>query len=66
MDRFSENIFITNVTDDEFCFSYKAAVSDALVTFLLNFGDEIKVINPQNLKEMIVNRAEKVINMYKS
>lgn len=66
VDRFSENIFITNVTDDEFCFSYKAAVSDALVTFLLNFGDEIKVINPQNLKEMIVNRAEKVINMYKS
>ncbi|MBR3908425.1 MAG: WYL domain-containing protein [Clostridia bacterium] len=66
VDRFSENIFITNVTDDEFCFSYKAAVSDALVTFLLNFGDEIRVINPQNLKEMIVNRAEKVINMYKS
>ena len=66
VDRFSENIFITNVTDDEFCFSYKAAVSDALVTFLLNFGDEIRVINPQNLKEMIANRAEKVINMYKS
>ena len=65
-DRFSENIFITNVTDDEFCFSYKAAVSDALVTFILNFGDEIKVIKPQGLKEMIVNRAEKVINLYKN
>jgi predicted DNA-binding transcriptional regulator YafY len=65
VDRFSENIFITNVTEDEFCFSYKAAVSDALVTFILNFGDEIKVIKPQSLKEMIVNRAEKVINMYK-
>lgn len=66
VDRFSENIFITNVTDDEFCFSYKAAVSDALVTFILNFGDEIKVIKPQGLKEMILNRAEKVINLYKN
>lgn len=66
VDRFSENIFITNVTEDEFCFSYKAAISEALVTFIMNFGDSVEVIKPQSLKEMIINRSEKILKMYKN
>ncbi len=65
-DRFSENIFITNVTENEFCFSYEAAISEALVTFIMNFGDGIKVLKPQKLKNMIANRAEKVLEIYKN
>ena len=65
-DRFSQDIFITNVTDNEFCFSYKAAISEALVTFILNYGEDIKVIKPLELKEMIVSRAEKILNLYKT
>lgn len=65
-DRFSENIFITNVTEDEFCFSYKAAVSEALVTFIMNFGEGIKVIAPESLKCMITNRAKKILQMYEN
>ncbi len=64
-DRFSENIFITNVTDDEFCFTYKAAISDALVTFLLNFGDSIKILKPQILKDMMLKRVNNVLEIYK-
>lgn len=66
VDRFSENIFITNVTENEFSFSYKAAISEALVTFILNFADNIKVKSPQTLKSMIKERAEKVLNLYKN
>lgn len=65
-DRFSENIFITNVTENEFCFSYEAAVSEALVTFIMNFGDGIKVIKPQVLCDMITERAQKVLQVYKN
>lgn len=65
-DRFSENIFITNVTENEFCFSYKAAVSEALVTFILNFGDSIKVIKPESLKSMVKERINKVLDLYKN
>lgn len=65
-DRFTENIFITNVTENEFCFSYKAAVSDALVTFILNYGDSIKVLKPQNLADMVISRAKKVLNLYEN
>lgn len=64
-DRFSESIFITNVTEKEFCFSYKAAVSEALVTFIMNFGEAIKVIKPKALKDMIIKRAEEILNIYK-
>lgn len=65
-DRFSENIFITNVTENEFRFSYKAAISEALVTFIMNFGDSIKVISPESLKQDIITRAEKILKVYKN
>jgi predicted DNA-binding transcriptional regulator YafY len=65
-DRFSENIFITNVTEDEFCFSYKAAISEALVTFILNFGDSIKVVKPKELQNMVQERIKKVLDLYKN
>ena len=63
-DRFSENIFITNVTDNEFCFSYNAAISEALVTFILNFGNSIKVVKPESLKIMVKERIKKVLDLY--
>lgn len=64
-DRFSENIFITNVTETHFCFSCEAAVSEALVTFIMNFGDGIEVAKPQELRDMIAMRAEKILEVYK-
>ena len=63
-DRFSENIFITNVTENEFCFSCEAVLSEALVTFIMNFGDGIRVIKPQQLKDMITDRAKKILQVY--
>lgn len=66
LDRFSENIFITNVTESEFSFSYKAAVSEALVTFILNFGDSVKVLKPESLKNMVKERINKVLNLYEN
>ncbi len=64
LDRFSENIFITKADENEFTFSYKAAISEALVTFILNYGDNIRVIKPEALKNMITKRVEKVLNLY--
>lgn len=66
IDRFSENIFITKVTENEFNFSAKAALSEALVTWIINFGENIRVARPEKLKDMITERAEKVLNMYKN
>ncbi len=66
LDRFSENIFITNFDGEYFDFSYKAAISEALVTFIINYSDDIKVIKPESLKNMVVNRVEKVLKLYEN
>lgn len=64
-DRFGENIFITNVTDTHFDFTVKAAVSDGLVTWIMNYGSDIEVITPAELRKKIADRAEKVLEVYK-
>lgn len=64
LDRFSERIFIKKVTDDEFCFTVKAALSDALVTWIINYGSNLRVNSPELLKEMVKERAKTVLKNY--
>ena len=64
-DRFGDKIFITNVTDKTFDFTAKAAVSDALATWIMNYGANIEVIIPTELRDKIKNRAEKILEIYK-
>lgn len=66
LDRFSEEIFIKNVTEDEFSFSVKAAITPGTVTWIMNYGDLIKVIKPQKLCLMIKERAEAIIKNYEN
>lgn len=63
-DRFSEEIFIKNVTEEQFSFSVNAAVSDALVTWIINYGSDILVESPDELKEKIIKRARDVLEIY--
>lgn len=63
-DRFSENIFIRNVTDTHFNITVKAVESPALVTWIMNYGDGIEVLAPDSLKELIINRTKSILNLY--
>ena len=63
-DRFGNDIFITNVTDTHFDFTVKAAISDGLVTWVMNYGDEIEVIKPESLRNKIKERAKKIFDVY--
>ena len=63
--RFGDSIFITNVTGETFDFDVKAAVSDALVTWIMNYEDKIEVITPTELRDKIVSRAETMLKIYK-
>lgn len=64
-DRFGDKIFITNVTDKTFDFTAKAAVSDALATWIMNYGANIEVITPTELRQKIIDRAERILEIYK-
>jgi len=63
-DRFSENIFIKKVTDTHFEITVKAAISEALVTWVINYGENLKVLKPQILQDMVKQRAQKVLQNY--
>ena len=63
-DRFGEDIFIKKVTDEDFCFTVRAALSDALVSWVISYGDRVKVLEPQILRDMVVNRTENVLGLY--
>ena len=64
-DRFGDGIFVTNVTDTHFEIDVKCAVSEALCTWLMGYGDEIEVISPQMLRDKILARTEKIKKLYK-
>lgn len=63
-DRFGDNIFITRVTDTHFCFSAEVTVSQALVTHIMNYGNKMEVLSPQSLREMTLNRAKEILELY--
>lgn len=64
IDRFGENIFVRNLTETHFTFSAPAAVSDALVTWIINYGEKIRVLSPDILREMIIKRADSILGLY--
>lgn len=63
-DRFGEDIFIKKVTDEDFCFTVRAALSNALVSWVISYGDRVKVLEPQILRDMVIGRTEKVLGLY--
>ena len=63
-DRFGENIFVKNVTEQQFEFTVKAALSEAIVTWIINYGENLKVKKPQELREMVKKRALTVLKNY--
>lgn len=65
IDRFGENIFVSNVTETHFEFSAQCAVSHGLVSWLAGFGSDIEVLSPQTLREMMRERGEKIADLYK-
>lgn len=66
LDRFGENVFITDITEEGFGFKINAVLSDALVTWIINYGEKLRVTKPDELIDMIKNRAQKVLENYKN
>lgn len=63
-DRFGENIFIKNKTEESFGFTVEAAISDALVSWIISYSTRLQVVKPQELKDMVKKRAEDVLKIY--
>ena len=65
VDRFSDEVFVTNVTDEGFEINVECAVSHGLCSWLAGFADDVEVLSPDILREMMIERAKKIENLYK-
>lgn len=65
VDRFGDSIFVTNVTDTHFEITVQCAVSHGLVSWLAGFADDIEVLSPEKLRDMMSERAKKILKLYK-
>ena len=64
IDRFSEHIFIRSFSGDYFTFSVKALLSEGLTGWLLQFGKDIEVLEPQALRYSLRERAMQLAALY--
>lgn len=65
-DRFSGRFSVSNVTENCFCFTVKAAVSEGLISWIAGFGAAIRVIEPESLKNGVKNRAREILRLYEN
>ena len=64
MDRFGARIPLKAVDSNHFETIIEAAVSDGLVSWIMNFGDKIKVISPDTLADSVKQKAQLIAQVY--
>lgn len=64
MDRFGEKINLTAVDGSHFETVINVAVSDGLVSWLMTFGDKIKVVSPRSLADSVKAKAIAITGVY--
>lgn len=64
LDRFGENITLRKCGEDTFSLRTNAFINDGLVSWIMQFGDGIKVISPQRLGDMVTEKAKRICELY--
>ena len=64
LDRFGENITLRKCGNNTFSLRTEAFINDGLVSWIMQFGDGIKVITPQELGDMVFEKAKKICELY--
>lgn len=64
MDRFGAKIPLTAVDTNHFETTFSAALSEGLVSWLMKFGAQIKVLAPQSLADAVREKAAAIAALY--
>lgn len=64
MDRFGTRIPLVAVDFNHFETKINAAVSDGFVSWIMQYGDKIKVLEPQYLADMVRDKAKLIYSKY--
>ena len=66
IDRFGQDVLMRPVAGEEaFDVTVKVAVSPVFLTWVMNFGGDIKIISPDYVIDQQIELAEKTLEQYK-
>lgn len=66
IDRFGKNIPLKAVDLDHFETVIHPAVSDGFASWIMQYGEDIEVVEPEHLRQTISEKAEKILKIYSS
>ena len=64
IDKFGDKLFLRPNDDNTFTFSTKVNISEGLISWLMQFGGDIEVIQPTELKENLIERIKGIAKLY--
>lgn len=64
VDRFGTETIMTPVDEEHFSFTVKVSVSPLFLTWVMNFGTDMKILSPQSVIDEFVGMAKKTIEQY--
>lgn len=64
VDRFGQETIMTPEDDEHFTFTVKVSVSPLFLTWVMNFGTDIKILSPQCVIDELKDLALKTIEQY--
>lgn len=64
IDRFGEKCSMKPFDEEHFIAKIDVAVTDGLVSWIMQYGDKIKVRSPRELKNMIIDKTNSILAQY--
>ena len=64
MDRFGTETRICRVDEEHFQATINVVVSNNFLGWLIGLGDDIKIVGPENVLQMIQERVQSLTKMY--
>lgn len=65
LDRFGENVHLMKgENDNSFKVRFTAAINEGLVSYIMQFGASARVVFPEKLQGMVIERAKEICNAY--
>ncbi|NLL63316.1 MAG: WYL domain-containing protein [Ruminococcaceae bacterium] len=63
-DRFGEDVRVFERTDDTFTIAVNAAVSEGLISWIMQYGEDMVVEKPISLREAVLSKAKALVKAY--
>ena len=64
IDKFGEKCFMKPFDENHFLAKTDVAVTDGLASWVMQYGDKVKVKSPKELKNMIIDKSKSILSLY--